>query len=497
MPVSMPPPLPPAQLPPAQIRISPEDYVFHLYGYRIRVAGAGNLEREEIAALFVGAANLSDVVQRISQLIYENGALNSQVYYALVDHDLYVLCAPRPIAGVRGDPRLRPYFAELTGARRVNAERFEPLRVMASAYSERAGYAVEPRFVQTPSGRLMLDLDAEPTAAPRMRLGLRAGNIGNRYVGENLVDLSLDYATTRGTELQAVARAAPPALNGGDAGRTYREASLAANAISPHGFYGATARWMRYEHPESATRGQLVELGASWTSLLSASERRRLIQQARLGLVQRSTEASAGGELLFAESYAVAEWTPSFVHMSSRGPWDTDIQLFASAAKGFPAGGTPITQADLDFISVRPGLRVQVAHDRGTRHGAAFLAQFTGDRMPEQQQWALGGPDTLAAYLPGTLAGDGGGLVRLHGEYPVAGRRMARLTFELFGEYGYAQSIVDRRRNQAADAGAALRLQLGRGLDLRAIAAVPLAVGADPSLQQQRAGGFFSLGVRF
>ncbi len=81
------------------------------------------------------------------------------------------------------------------------------------------------------------------------------------------------------------------------------------------------------------------------------------------------------------------------------------------------------------------------------------------DRVPQQQQWVLGGPDNLSAFLPGILVGDTGAYGRLQLQLARWQFFSRPIRFSLFAEHGMAQFEGDNKplgrqeTQRASDAG--------------------------------------------
>ncbi|MEQ8798609.1 MAG: hypothetical protein RJQ08_16355 [Salinisphaeraceae bacterium] len=73
------------------------------------------------------------------------------------------------------------------------------------------------------------------------------------------------------------------------------------------------------------------------------------------------------------------------------------------------------------------------------------------DRVPQQQQWVLGGPDNLSAYLPGILVGDTGAYGRFQVQLPRWRVFSRPYRFSVFVETGMAQFEGDNKPFGRAD----------------------------------------------
>ena len=61
-----------------------------------------------------------------------------------------------------------------------------------------------------------------------------------------------------------------------------------------------------------------------------------------------------------------------------------------------------------EFIALRPEANYQLKVADNLAWVSTAKAQFADEQVPQQQQFILGGMDTLSAYLPGILVGDEG-----------------------------------------------------------------------------------------
>jgi hemolysin activation/secretion protein len=105
-------------------------------------------------------------------------------------------------------------------------------------------------------------------------------------------------------------------------------------------------------------------------------------------------------------------------------------------------------------------------------------AQFSdGTQLPQQQQYVLGGMNSLSAYLPGVLIGDNGYFVHaaLNAKYRAWGMPVEASIFAEYGATNFSDVSGELGMEQSlADAGVRFSASLGYGFETEFVAAVPL-----------------------
>lgn len=131
-----------------------------------------------------------------------------------------------------------------------------------------------------------------------------------------------------------------------------------------------------------------------------------------------------------------------------------------------------------EFIALKPKASIKIPMSPDGSINGNFIAQFSDEQVPQQQQWVLGGMATLSAYLPGVLVGDSGYFGLINYEH-VAATNFAKLTGSVFAEYGAAWyenvsgSLGDTR--SIADAGVRVRAEFDWDVTLDAVVARKIA----------------------
>lgn len=140
--------------------------------------------------------------------------------------------------------------------------------------------------------------------------------------------------------------------------------------------------------------------------------------------------------------------------------------------------------ADLGYLLWRPQLSTKLSQGSFSTR-LDLYAQLTGDTVPEQSQWVLGGLSNIASYLLGVAVGDAGGLARLQLDYKLFGKdERYTVVPRAFVEYGYA-------RDEHAQAG------LPGGTPTIADAGVELAVSYSSWLDDADANAYFRAALKF
>ena len=127
------------------------------------------------------------------------------------------------------------------------------------------------------------------------------------------------------------------------------------------------------------------------------------------------------------------------------------------------------------------------------------------DRVPQQQQWVLGGPDNLSAYLPGILVGDTGAYGRFQVQLPRWRVFSRPYRFSLFVETGMAQFEGDNKpfgragTQRATDAGIKLEFAPLDNIQLTVHAAQGLSESGVPDnvIESAESDVYFNLKGEF
>lgn len=507
MPLDLPPPPEPTPRPLAKVRQGTTQQVLHFQKYRIHVHGDLSPDIDQLARAVSQADSLSNAVRRLALAYRAQGHPVPAVHYALNGNDLFVHVSAGTVTSSAVAEPLAPYFADLPSDRPLRAADFEPARALASLHADRAGLSAQGQFADNGDGYTfgITNLDQ---AEDRASIGFALGNPGNRFVGRHFAELDVNYGTEDGEELRVFWRQAVADLNeDGQLAEDYAEQHFAYSHVTPAGIFGAGAKYVRFDQVIADTEfdASLFQGELYWTQILMADFKQRLSTQLKIDRTLKETELSADGTDLQREPYDSAEALAGYSrggHWLGQRRFDTELGLIVR--HGINEFSSPRTAADLDYLLYRPSLRL------GTQLSGAWdvrwqsSAQITDNRVPEQQQWVLGGMGNLHAWLPGVAVGDSGWLSRIEVTRQAWASGDWRIAPKAFVEAGISQREKPQtgqssERSELADAGLSFHLHYQDWAELQLAVARPLSErGVDPAvLDQTEADFFFRLSLRY
>lgn len=505
MPLDLPPPPEPSPRPLAEVRQGAATHMLHFQRYRIHVYGDLTLPVDTLHEAVSQADTVSNAVRRIGLAFRAQHEPLPAVHYALVGIDLHVHVSPGRVSGTAVPDPLAPYFKNLPSDRPLRDSDLEPARALASVHADRAGLNAASQFGESGDG-YTFGVQVIDEAEDRARLQFALGNPGNRFVGRHFAELDITKGTDEGDELRVFWRQAVKDLNeAGRPGRDYAEQHGAWSRVTPWGIFGAGGRYVRFDQRFSGVEfdASLFQGELTWSTVAYADFKQRLSVQLKLDRTLKETEVSADGTDVQREPYdsveAVAAWARSGYWLSQQR---FDLETGLSVRHGVNDFSTPVTQAELDYLLYRPNLRVASSLGGQWRVQWQASAQITDNRLPEQQQWVLGGVGNLHAWLPGVAVGDSGWLTRLELRSPDWTSGDGRLRVRAFAEAG--SSRTENRGSGApeirlADAGLALDWHYQDWADVQLAAALPISEsGVDQAtLDELEADFYFRVALRY
>jgi hemolysin activation/secretion protein len=493
MAVDLPPPLTPQPTNPATILTAGDalpERILPFGRYRLHILGERLLDDRALQQSLVGADTLSDAVRALATAHYRAGWPGTTIHYARVGEQLFLLIRPGRIETVGGDAGLSSYFRDLEGEL-LSAAALEPRRALAAIHAQRSGHAAALHLEhgsQPGQVRLQLQRGAPLRGLPQVKVGV--GNPGNRFVGRDFIDGELAIGGGGG-ELRLSRR------QDLDGGRRYRERAASASLVLPKGLFGIDGRSIEYARDSADARvdGRVAALGLSWSFLPYADFVQRWVVSLRVDTISDEIGIDTGTQLLD-ENYPSIEGGALHAWTGQHQAWSLQTQLGLTLRQGL---GGRSTLGDTDYSSLRSTLRVQAGPSEPARGRLSVdaMAQATSDRLPQQQQFVLGGSQTLAAWLPGVISGDSGYFLRAGAQRPFA-RGHWSIQPGLFVELGGGDGPASAA-SMLADAGAELTLSLGRWMEAGIVAAWPLLEsGADrAALDAARSDVYLRVELRY
>lgn len=502
MPIELPAPMTPALYagnPSEFIQQSDGSVALQFEQYRIHLAGDVRVDRERLAQAVGAADTLSNAVRAIGIAHFLAGHPGMQLQYLLVGDDLYVHLAEPQLGSVKMAPELLPYFDDLAGAP-PGAAALEPARALAAIRAERMGIDGTLRLDPgSAPNTVNLTLDESPRDPRPIGGSLGFGNPGNRYAGREFADAGARF-TSGAFELTGTYR------RGLNDQSDYNERGAALSLIAPQGLFGFDGRTVRYTlAPEvGASQGRTRHLGLQWSMLPAADFETRWLLTLRVDdSLDRLTDGT--GEVLRNEEYQSlgVDLSRSQVWTDDPHGSELEIGLSVDAGSGDSDGEAPYATADDHFVLLRPNLSFRRDITERWTAGVELSGQYSAQNLPQQQQWVLGGPGMLSAWLPGVTVGDIGALLRIETgpDLDLAGLSVAPRLFAEIATWKLKTESADDTAGESwlADAGAELVVEAGQRLEASLSAAIPLpdSGGRNAAYDASRADAYFSITLRY
>ncbi len=444
MPVSLPPPSVPTLADAAETQAQAQVSSFRFQQYTVNLHGTDVLSEALFTRLAEVSATLSDLVRRIGAACYAAGYPACETHYARVGNMVYLLLDIGGIDRVEGDARMAAYFKGLEGKDQLTARQFEPRRFLANTHADRAGLFVQPVIKEAEDGARVMEVSPIQEDGVATSVNAEFGNPGTRFVGRYLGSLSASIGSPWGDELIAGWRESFSNIDSDENDGNYQEFNLGASRVTPWGIFSVGGRTVDYDFETQGFRidADIRIYDVRWVYPWFADFRQRFLTQVkfeRTDSTAQFAQATVGEPLppTLLESLLpiLSILRPPQTAEGQQGEllderynsvevvafYSRNDQVFGNALQsdtsltvrtGLKDQVAVPTGADLDYTSFRPAVSLKYPVFGDWELATSLNAQFTSDRMPQQQQWVLGGMDNLTAYLPGVAAGDEGALAR-------------------------------------------------------------------------------------
>jgi hemolysin activation/secretion protein len=472
MAIALPPPITPQPASAVELRaesLAQQSLLIDYKGTHIHVFGSKLLPAERLSKAVAGADNLSDAIRAIGYAYYVDGYPAALVSYAAVlgyEQDVYIRVVPASVSEVTGPAPLLPYFNNLKNGKPLTAHALEHDRALADGLATRAGEQLQPQFTPSGADQVVLDLGQPTDSQRQLAAAASFSNYGNRYAGPELVGLGLRRSFSSGDELSLSSVSDGRFLGFG--GNHYQEGDGGWSRVSRFGVFALQGQYADFRENLSGYRldGKLDALSASWLYPLYADFQQRLNLQARferdheavdeiatlssnscnligdllqlLGLINCTDSTTVDLEAL-SEQYNNTELALSYVGRSQHDDRSSELQAGVAVRKGLGPGHVASSNADLGYLLWRPSLSARYGLSAHWSLLADGNAQFSGNAVPQQQQFVIGGPSSLHAYTSGAGVGDRGENARLGVEWKGSGDSWVErygIRPRLFVEYG-------------------------------------------------------------
>jgi len=519
MAIDLPPALPPQPADSALILATKAENSSYIGGklgsVEVRVFGNRLLDQQTILSVIAGSESPSEVVKELARAYYNAGYLWVQLHYYRVEDTAGVIVSQSIVSEVQGDERITGYFQNLVGDTDPALAEFDTARVLAALKSERIGqnYSVGYKVLGPQRIAMVFDGQAQVEYSSTDFIA-ELNNKGSRYLGRYFGLVGVQHRNDHGTEFSAAYQGAFIEWGESEDGKSLNQYSLSVDHPFSYGLYGLDLSYVDYARdPE----GQFVQPGNCTLLLLCSSPTittaklyleaeiqryglrgeqviysdtsQRLRLKERIEYVDSYIEEKQTANVLLDERYPVVELGAHYstrlqnekaylsasldarFGLSSSGTLDRygEFQQVFLAQNPSAASAPDVTPAARtgEFIALRPELNYQYPLAPRTVVSATVKGQFANEQLPEQDQFVLGGMESLAAYLPGVLIGDEGVHLKLELSHAFAWGdfKFRPSIFIEQGQSWYNNTDTDLGDAQkVADAGIALTVDLTRGL---------------------------------
>lgn len=506
-------------------------------GILLRVLDAPYLSAEQLKALLAQAESPSAAITALGRRYYSMGQLLVSLQYYRVADTVTVIVNQGRVKGLRGNPRVTHFFGGLVGDADLQLDEFDRARVPADIYARRAAVDYQISYEHHPDQAVILDFIEQPAAEPDASdLGVELNNQGSRFLGRYFAQLDGAQRFATGTELRGAYRTVVSDWGGAQNGDDYHQFSLGIDQPMRYGMYGIEASHIQYnrrfEVEEEVPDGdfclpplfpcnaivqtevlpleaEVTEVALQGEQLLYSNPLRRLNLFERLSYVDSEIAPQQGGQALLEERYAALEIGARYTLRDTVLGWPAVARLELATKAGLsgdkgsfgtePSAEVAIGRRTAEFLITKPAAAFNLSVGPRSELRLSLQGQWAdGAQLPQQQQWVLGGGQTLSAWLPGTLIGDDGllGSLTLQRRYDW-GRW--QLLSAAFVEYGSARFRDTRDElgdwQSLADIGLGVTLETDFGLQSQLLVATSIHedVQDEARLDRQQADFFWTL----
>lgn len=533
MAIDLPPVLPPVQADQATMQAANRSSAIEgrVGQIDVRVVGNQHLSRDEVSRIIAESEKPSEVVTRLLSAYYTDGHLLMDIKYFRRGNVVTAVVSQKTLSEVRGPQQARQHFSSLEGDSDLTVAEFDRARVMADVQARRAGVNYSISYEEAANNGVVMVLTPKPVENhDATDLILELNNKGSRYLGRYFGSVGAQHDFKTGARLAGSYQTAFADWGESVDGESLDQFAVSFDQPTRFGLYGAELTYMEYERSPNSSRLVSEEncplLGlpigcTTTTTVVSSSEtldaevlraaltgeqvlystpQRRITLNQRLEYVDSILEQSGVSGPLMEEKYGAVDFGVRYTLRSSeKGKSALSARLNLKA--GFAGDGTldsydefetaylaanpgaseapDVTAAarQSEFLRLRPEAVYQHRLFGKTVATLTAKAQFSDVQLPQQQQFVLGGMNTMSAYLPGVLVGDEG----YYFKADVATKwKMLSLDWQpsVFIEHG-AASFQDASsalgdEQSVTDAGIRLDLSLGKDLKTEFVAAMPI-----------------------
>ncbi|WP_295870872.1 ShlB/FhaC/HecB family hemolysin secretion/activation protein [uncultured Zhongshania sp.] len=533
MAIDLPPVIPPQLATPAQVSaysaVSNTAISSVINGTNVRVLGNRYLADADVQDLLGSAKTPAEGIINLTKRYYQSGHLLVRIRYAREGDGVVVFVEQLTLADILVDADIKPFFEELVGDTDLSISEFDRARILANLKAERGGYQYSMSYQE--AGNDAVALVMTKTAVENYDSTdyiLEANNKGSRFLGRYFGLAGIKHRFEGGTELSVAYQTAFTDLGESRDGENLDQFSLSIDRPFTSGLYGVDLSYVEYSRDPKFAQVQqqglclLGLLGCSTTTVMTTVSLDAEILQAafhgeqilfsdlesRISLTERLShtdstiqQAGANGKLLEetyqvvdiglkyqkvryqTEEIAAAQLNVGLNFLAGYGDGGT-LDNYAEYQAAFMAQNPGVAAPDVvpsartaEFIALQPSARYLMRVAEDTLLSFSANGQFTDEQVPQQQQFVLGGMNTLSAYLPGVLIGDEGYYINASLEKTFTWNEY-KISPSVFAEYGaswFNNTNSELGDTQSiADAGVKLRIEFSEYLFTEFVAALPV-----------------------
>lgn len=532
MAIDLPPVMPPQLATPAQISaysaVSAAEVSATINGTNVRVLGNRYLSDPDVKNILSSAKTPAEGIINLTKRYYQSGHLLVRIRYAREGDDVVVFVEQLTLSDIRVDADIQPYFEGLVGDTDLSISEFDRARILANLKAERGGYEYSMSYQETGNNTVALVMTkAAVENYDSTDYILEANNKGSRFLGRYFGLAGIKHRFEDGTELSLAYQTAFTDLGESRDGENLDQFSVSVDRPFVSGLYGLDLSYVEYSRDPKIAQTQtglcilgLLGCGTS-TSITTVNLDAEILQAAfrgeqilfsgidsRLSVTEKLehidsvVEQAGTSSKLLEETYQIVD--VGVKYQKSRYKTDelpaAQLNAGLNFLAGFGDGGTLDNYGEYQaaFMTQNPGISVpdvvpaaRTAEFMALQASARYMVriadetllsfsangQFADEQLPQQQQYVLGGMNTLSAYLPGVLVGDEGYYINASlektftwNEYKISPSVFAEYGASWFNntnsEFGDTQSI--------ADAGVRLRIEFTDYLFTEFVAALPI-----------------------
>lgn len=390
--------------------------------YRYSILGNTLLPRAAVEAAIKSVATPKEAIDALNKAYTDAGYLLVVIGGQINNKLVALQVLQGRIAEIDGPPDLAPYFSRVMNRDDVTRDMLLRDSSLAELYAARQGVRAKASFSPAQvAGGTKLTLTEEPIeGAKPWSAGLAFSNLSGRFASRYTAGGQASVRPGGGLELTASYNQGLPGLTADSSGSSYKSGGLGASVVTPWGVYGLTYSDTEYQIGQAGApaypAGRTEYGGITGSQLLYTNPRDRVALSE--GLTRYSNlQTVFDGFKLVEQDYTVANigvtYTTSFALAGQNSTFSAQLTV-AKGLSGRSGSFLPVEPGTPDprFVLVQANVVAGITLPLGITAGAALTAQHADVTLPQAQQWILGGFGNLSAWLPATLVGDTGTLLR-------------------------------------------------------------------------------------